>query len=402
MESSMRHESTLPSFCSNTSSQQQLDLGSANPVEGDLHADLHNSHIQAVRMICSLSQYTVSIDNLLRLLMAKRLYKAKVGLNATSRRRNGSHSSSTLPELVNKTSSTTSMIKAGAMTSNSASYMNDGHNSDDSESFGPLKRESSPSLSLGMESMSLEHTCHDTTLGAHANYQVTRKDGALHLLNRKHGKLDMQQETPLFPTRTPSTYDSLHARSDERSTIHTKEESHKGLQHAIEKGRQVGLGKDTALKDPLVNTAPRQEQGVMTYASTRRMQAALNSNMLKESYTAMVLWHEIHTRLHDFQTITNFTGKAGADWQAHKQTSREISWKNALLPALAAHRELGLFVKVLDMRGEWVASRPDEFAKRVAFFYATLLQQPMFPTEDLVDGIQEYNVELLKWFEVGE
>ncbi|KAI4945143.1 hypothetical protein J4E91_008120 [Alternaria rosae] len=352
------------------------------------------------------------------------------------------------------------MIKTGAMTSNSASYMNDGHNSDDSESFGPLKRESSPSLSLGMESMSLEHTCHDTTLGAHANHQVTRKDGALHLLNRKHGKLDMQQGTPLFPTRTPSTYDSLHARLDERSTIHTKEESHKGLQHAIEKGRQVGLGTDTALEDPLINTAPRQEQGVMTYASTqvvldwdlskdnrperewrlqrtafdellellqesppqasrsrelesykcklytsethKRMQAALGSNMLKESYTAMVLWHEIHTRLHDFQTITNYTGKAGADWQAHKQTLREISWKNALLPALAAHRELGLFVKVLDMRGEWVASRPDEFAKRVAFFYATLLQQPMFPTEDLVDGVQEYNVELLKWFEVGE
>ncbi|KAI4945142.1 hypothetical protein J4E91_008119 [Alternaria rosae] len=47
MKSSMRHESTLPSFCSDMSSQQQLGSGSANPVEGDLHADLQNSHIQA-------------------------------------------------------------------------------------------------------------------------------------------------------------------------------------------------------------------------------------------------------------------------------------------------------------------------------------------------------------------
>jgi hypothetical protein len=130
------------------------------------------------------------------------------------------------------------------------------------------------------------------------------------------------------------------------------------------------------------------------------MKGVLGNTLSKEVHKAMQLWHEMHARLQEFRKTTGYTGEAGAAWQAYKLSLRAISWKESL-PAVAAHSRLGLFAVQSDSRREWVASRPDEFAMRVARFYATMLQRPNVGTEDLVDGFREYNVELLKWFEVG-
>jgi hypothetical protein len=245
---------------------------------------------------------------------------------------------------------------------------------------------------------------------------------------------------------------------NDRFTIHANETSRNGPYHIIEKGREVGLGGNTALEEAHTKAALKKKQDVvvdvpihaaliwnktkdttpenesllqqiafdelvqllkvstpqgfkhkkletytwnlLTPETRHRMQKALDNTVLKESYEAVLLWHKIHAELQRFQTTTHYNGKAGAEWQSHKQVLRVSSWKEGSLPAVAAHRELGLFVQQCERRGEWVASRSDEFARRVACFYATLLQAPNVCTEDLVGGFYEYNVELLMWFRV--
>jgi len=137
---------------------------------------------------------------------------------------------------------------------------------------------------------------------------------------------------------------------------------------------------------------------IYTPKTYERMKIALGPAFSK-AYEAMQLWHEIHGKLREFRETTKYEGKAGADWQAYKQALRSVSWKESL-PAMTAHRQLGLFVDESKKRGEWFADSA-VFADCLARFYATLLQPPNISAEDLVGGFEEYNVELLKWFEVG-
>ncbi|KAI4639939.1 hypothetical protein J4E93_008738 [Alternaria ventricosa] len=129
-----------------------------------------------------------------------------------------------------------------------------------------------------------------------------------------------------------------------------------------------------------------------------RMSIALGP-VFDQAYEAMQLWHAIHRKLKEFRETTKYEGKAGADWQAYKQALRSVSWKESL-PAMTAHRQLGLFVEEMKKRGEWFASS-EGFADDLARFYAALLLPPNISAEDLVGGFEEYNVELLKWFEAG-
>jgi hypothetical protein len=92
---------------------------------------------------------------------------------------------------------------------------------------------------------------------------------------------------------------------------------------------------------------------------------------------------KIHGKLEDFRETTGYTGEAGEDWQEHKVKLILLSWKDPLMPALAAHRRLGLFVEESKKRGEWLASDAVDFANHIAIFYATLLQAPNISVQDL-------------------
>lgn len=109
---------------------------------------------------------------------------------------------------------------------------------------------------------------------------------------------------------------------------------------------------------------------IYTAETYERMKLALRS-AFTQAYQAMQLWHEIHGKLKEFRETTKYEGKAGADWQAHKQALRSVSWKESL-PAMTAHRQLGLSVEESKKRGEWFASSA-VFADHLARFYATLL-----------------------------
>jgi hypothetical protein len=67
------------------------------------------------------------------------------------------------------------------------------------------------------------------------------------------------------------------------------------------------------------------------------------------------------------------------------------------MPALNACRQLGLFVKEMKLRVEWVEDA-EKFAEELADFYATLLAAAGVASEDLMGGFKEYNIELLAWF----
>ena len=128
-----------------------------------------------------------------------------------------------------------------------------------------------------------------------------------------------------------------------------------------------------------------------------RMLAAIGGPRLRKGIAAMRLWTKMHSKLRDFQSSTGYDGKA-ADWDAHKQSLKSRSWKDAYMPALTAYRKLGLFVREMRERREWVVGA-DGFAADLADFYGSLLEAPGVKPEDLVDGFKEYNVELLAWFE---
>ena len=68
------------------------------------------------------------------------------------------------------------------------------------------------------------------------------------------------------------------------------------------------------------------------------------------------------------------------------------------MPALTAHHRLGLRVEGSKMRGELVTTDAESFSNLLAVFYASLLQAPNVCAEGLVDGFEEYNGELLAWF----
>jgi hypothetical protein len=76
-----------------------------------------------------------------------------------------------------------------------------------------------------------------------------------------------------------------------------------------------------------------------------KMKVVLGGATLQKGYEAIRLWMRIQSKLEDFRKMTSYLGKAGEDWQAHKQKLKSRSWKESLMPALAADRQLGLFVK---------------------------------------------------------
>jgi hypothetical protein len=80
----------------------------------------------------------------------------------------------------------------------------DGSESDDSESFGYIKQEFSPVLSPDTKTVSHVPTFNHTTLGANTGCQQNGKDGALHLPNTRHKKLEIQPGNPLLATTSPT------------------------------------------------------------------------------------------------------------------------------------------------------------------------------------------------------
>ncbi|KAI4666980.1 uncharacterized protein J4E79_001661 [Alternaria viburni] len=340
------------------------------------------------------------------------------------------------------------------------SYGDDDNPSDDSESYGFIKQEGSPTISPDIRTISDVSTYNGTTLGRTLREQDDAEIDALPLKEGRLKEPDAQEGNSFLTTTSPDADCPPYTRWDERSATQTSDVNCSGIPPSMEDGRQVESSDDTSLIDRFMNMALQPQQDVATHAplhedpigepsmdpkpleeshhqqaafdelvevlktstpqgsktrklefircklstteTLKRMKRELGTADFKESYTSMLLWHKIHAKLRDFQMATNYHGKAGADWRTHKQTLRASSWKDASLPALAAHRELGLFVQESEGRREWVAFRPGVFATRVACFYATLLQQPNVGAADLVAGFQEYNVELLKWFEVGD
>jgi hypothetical protein len=132
-----------------------------------------------------------------------------------------------------------------------------------------------------------------------------------------------------------------------------------------------------------------------------RMKSGLGGAILRDANRSMILWIKLHSKLEEFRNTTGYSGKAGDEWQAHKQNLRSASvpWRESVKPAMEVHRRLGLWVEEYKKRGEWVASDVEEFANRLATFYAVLLQAPNVSEEDLAGGFKEYNVELLAWFQ---
>jgi hypothetical protein len=131
-----------------------------------------------------------------------------------------------------------------------------------------------------------------------------------------------------------------------------------------------------------------------------RMLAGLGGATWREAHRSTKFWVELHSKLEEFRNTTGYSGKAGEEWQAHKQTLMALSWKESFMPALTAHRQLGLWVEESKKRGEWVASDAEKFAGRLATFSAALLQAPNVSAEDLAGGFKGYNVELFAWFQV--
>ncbi|KAH7091158.1 hypothetical protein FB567DRAFT_616619 [Paraphoma chrysanthemicola] len=129
-----------------------------------------------------------------------------------------------------------------------------------------------------------------------------------------------------------------------------------------------------------------------------RMKLSLGNRRLSSAVEAYNMWSRMHEELRQFRVATKYTGKADG-WTAHKQTLRAVSWKEVYVPALNAHRQLGLFVMETKKREEWPLTE-DDFAAQLADYHATLLEAPAVQPEDLVDGFKEYNVELLAWFQL--
>ena len=69
------------------------------------------------------------------------------------------------------------------------------------------------------------------------------------------------------------------------------------------------------------------------------------------------------------------------------------------MPAISAYRKLGFFKDEAKRCEEW-CSDEDDFAEKLADFYATLLEPSYISSEDLVGGFKEYNFELLAWFQM--
>ncbi|KAI4622196.1 hypothetical protein J4E83_004936 [Alternaria metachromatica] len=401
-----------------------------------------------------------TIEIMLRCLIGKRLFTSRKDTLRKVRKQERSLSNAPLPKPFIRGPSSNSAPEDVALSTVTNSYGGDDNPSDDSESYGFIKQESSPTLSPDIRTISDVPAYNGTTLGGTLGDQDDAEIDTLPLEERRLKKADKQEENSSLTTTTPDTDCPPYTRWDELSATKTSGINCSGLTPSMEDGRQVESSDDTSLIDRFKDMALQPEQNIATHAqlhedqigdssmdskpkeeslhqqaafdelvevlktstpqgsktrklefircklsttaTLKRMKRELGTTIFMESYTSMLLWHKIHAKLQDFQMATSYHGKAGADWRAHKQTLRASSWKDASLPALSAHRELGLFVQELEGRREWVAFRPDVFATRVACFYATLLQQPNIGAADLVAGFQEYNVELLKWFEVGD
>ncbi|KAG9186241.1 hypothetical protein G6011_02797 [Alternaria panax] len=281
------------------------------------------------------------------------------------------------PKPLSKVISTNDAAECGVPSPVTSPCGNGGSDSDSTETFGYFKAEFSPPLSPEASINRQDDTKEDA---------LHTKDKMMDYIQRKKGieQLDTQQEIPLSKT-------------DVHKEIKLETES---LLQQVVFDELLEVLKVSNPQGSDTMDLSSHARNLFTPGNHKSMKAVLGSTILDEAYEAMVLWCKIHAKLHEFRRSTNYTGKAGTDWQAHKQTLSKISWREASLPAVVAHRRLGLFVEDLNRRGEWVAPRPDEFASRVACYYATLLQAPNVYIEDLVDGFQEYNVELLKWFQI--
>ncbi|KAI4614041.1 hypothetical protein J4E80_006731 [Alternaria sp. BMP 0032] len=290
------------------------------------------------------------------------------------------------------------------------SYGDDDNPSDDSESYGFIKQEGSPTISPDIRTISDVPAYNGTTLGGDLGDQDDAEFDTLPLEERRLKKVDKQEQNSSLTTTTPDTECPPYTRWDERSATQASDVNCNGLPPSIEDGRQVESSEDTSLIDRFMNMALQPQQDVATHdpphehqigdpsmvskpkeeslhqqaafdelvevlktstpqgsktrklefircklsttATLKRMKRELGTTFFMESYTSMLLWHKIHAKLQKFQMVTNYHGKAGADWRAHKQTLRASSWKDASLPALAAHRELGLFVQESEGRRE--------------------------------------------------
>jgi len=161
-----------------------------------------------------------------------------------------------------------------------------------------------------------------------------------------------------------------------------------------------------ALECPNPQPATMEKLSMLTYKIytakvITRMETRLGEAERETVYQAYCTWASLHSSLIDFRNTTKYFGRCGAEWMAHKrelQKNTGLSWKESVKPAIEAYRVLGLLVDEMKREGRWPHDK-EAFAKNVASFYATLLEQRGVEVEDLAPGFEDYNMELWGWFE---